>query len=181
MTDLSVVELVTYLESEISILGPITKTLLKEDETDPSGLHIRGVVQAYQSLVTDIEAGRFDVKIAQVPLEDIEVKVTNRVQAHGMDTSWEAAVAQTPEKARKFYFLIYVYLMTYGPHTDEEIEQAFTKRGIAHSVSGLRARRSELAQRGWVKASGDKRPSINGSPMNVWEAVPEHTSGTSVG
>jgi hypothetical protein len=55
-----------------------------------------------------------------------------------------------------------------GPMTDEELHAFLKNKNFIHTTSGLRTRRSELADAGWVRDSGNKRPTTAGSPAIIW-------------
>lgn len=101
--------------------------------------------------------------------------VRKLVARNGRDTSWEAAQAQTNGKVARLQRDIYELLFRVGPRTDDEIREWLRDVGYPHSRSGVSARRVELERAGWVRATGQKRPSDAGMPMHVWEAVPEGT------
>jgi hypothetical protein len=131
-----------------------------------------------ENLTKQLNEARTQAQEAQVPQRDfhkVAVPVHTKVRRNALGTSWEAAYAQTPEKSQKLFQAIYRVLTIRGPQTDEELHDILTTSGFKHTVSGLRARRSELRDMGWVAASGEKRPSENDMPMTVWKAVPsEH-------
>lgn len=102
-----------------------------------------------------------------------------KVQRNGQDTSWDAALLQTPEKSAPLYVAIYHWL-TSSPKTDEELEATLAVHyPFPFTPSGLRSRRNELVQTGWVTKARDedgqvlKRRGSTGSPRIVWRAVAE--------
>lgn len=99
--------------------------------------------------------------------------VSRLVRRNGRDTSWVAATAQTNGKTAVLQQVIYQALTAEGPKTDDELRWYLLNIGVPHSRSGVSARRVELERAGWVRATGEKRPSDAGMPMHVWEAVPE--------
>lgn len=102
-----------------------------------------------------------------------------KVQRNGQDTSWTAALLQTPEKSGRLYAMIRHALLRYGPLTDEELEERLVQDyDQPFTSSGIRSRRNELVLSGWVTKARDngqvlKRPGSNGSPRIVWRAVQE--------
>lgn len=104
-----------------------------------------------------------------------------RVQRNGRDTSWDAALLQTPEKTAKLYRRIRRELERSGPATDEELLAALREHYPADkfSDSGVRSRRNELVGVGWVTEdrldSGEviKRRGSTGTQRIVWRAVLE--------
>ena len=103
-----------------------------------------------------------------------------KVQRNGQDTSWDAALLQTPEKSGRHHRMHRVALLRYGPLTDEELEEHLVEDyDQPFTSSGIRSRRNELVLSGWVtKARADdgqvlKRQGSNGSPRIVWRAVAE--------
>lgn len=104
-----------------------------------------------------------------------------KVQRNGQDTSWDAALLQTPEKSARLYGLIRYTLETFGPLTDEELLRKLERyyRYETFTDSGVRSRRNELVLSGWVTKARDddgqvlKRQGANGSPRIVWRAVAE--------
>lgn len=97
----------------------------------------------------------------------------HRVRSHGEATSFEAALSLTRESAAFMYGTIYALLVV--PMTDDELRRLLTSAGIRHTRSGVSARRSELERAGWVRKTGDKRPSDAGRLANVYAAVPERS------
>lgn len=110
--------------------------------------------------------------MASVP----DQQTRHRVQAHGRDTSWEAALLQTPERTAPLYRAIYQALLD-APMTDEEL-LAELSRYLPVSPSGCRTRRAELVNAGWVEEDRDdsgqvvKRRGSTGTLRIVWAAVP---------
>lgn len=104
-----------------------------------------------------------------------------KVQRNGQDTSWEAALLQTPAKSGELYRKIKHALANSGQGlTDEELETALRTAYPADTFtsSGIRSRRNELVLSGWVTKARDngvvlKRLGSNGSPRIVWCAVAE--------
>lgn len=103
-----------------------------------------------------------------------------KVQRNGQDTSWDAALLQTPAKSGLLYRRIRDALGIDG-YTDEELEDFLRQRypGERFTSSGIRSRRNELVLSGWVTKARDddgqvlKRQGSNGSPRIVWRAVAE--------
>lgn len=118
----------------------------------------------------------FEYVPPQTPMKDISKTVKEIVRRRDPGTSWEAAWSIASEKRQLLFRQIYAVLTTYGPMTDDEIRAEFERRNLAHSASGLRTRRAELVEAGWVRDSGERRLSANGHPATVWEALPEVVS-----
>ena len=115
----------------------------------------------------------FEYVPPQTPMSQIDRPAREIVRRRDPGTSWEAAWSIATEKRQLLFRQIYALLNVVGPCTDDEIREGFLKRGLAHSASGLRTRRDELVKAGWVRDSGNKRPSDAGHPATVWEALPE--------
>lgn len=60
-----------------------------------------------------------------------------------------------------------------GPMTDEQLWDVWQQRIHSKPISpsGLRTRRRELADAGWIRDSGSKRPMSTGRMAIVWEAA----------
>lgn len=105
-----------------------------------------------------------------------------RVQRFGRDTSWEAALLQTPERTAPLYRAIYHCLRCYGALTDEELLRHLDVM-LPVTPSGARSRRDELVKAGWVTEARDskgnvvKRRGSNGTNRIVWCAVAPYTGG----
>ena len=87
-------------------------------------------------------------------------------------TSHEAAATVTD--LRKKQADVWHMLNTLGPLTDEQLVDAFASdwaTPIQQSPSGVRTRRSELARKGLVRATGTLRVTRSGRKAQVWEAV----------
>lgn len=144
--------------SQMELLVSVTHfDLQHDDDLNPTTLSFSGEVLPEQ----------------RTPIERIRVSPSHKVRRHALGTSWEAAYSQTPEKSRRMYLAIYRLLSRLGPMTDYELRDAMKERNFSHSWSGVSARRNDLVQAGWVRATGEKRLSPNGAPAFIWEAVPE--------
>ena len=124
----------------------------------------------YRLVISDIESGMFDPSLPT--LKQVASSATAKVRHRDPHTSYSAAVAQTPERSLKLYQAIRIVLTGVGPMTDEELHEFLQNKNFKHTTSGLRTRRSELADAGWVRDSGNKRPTAAGSPAIVWEFTP---------
>jgi hypothetical protein len=147
---------------------------------DAKEIERRGFIRGAMRMIDTLE-----IKIPDLELRDIRQprtataamalasNLTSKVRVRafgGTATSIEAATSVSPVKAKAHYLMIHQYLTTYGAMTDEELYAMIIDDGIVVSQSGLRARRSELAQAGWVRETAIKRPSKAGYPMIVWAA-----------
>lgn len=150
------------------------------EESSSAAHRFAGGILLVDKILSDL--GQFEVQTGRrtnMAAMALDIPVKNKVRAHGHSTSWEAAISQTPRRSFAYYKLIYGCLLMWGSLTDEELNNrlrvAYTEanRNFDFTVSGLRARRSELVTAGWVKDSGHKRLSEAGHPMIVWEAIPE--------
>jgi hypothetical protein len=163
--------LIGFLENAIELNSKVPR------ENDLAKADGQGLDRGLQFLLLHIRRGELDIETnptpIRTPINQISTPVESKVRRHGMGTSWDAALSVTPEKSQAVYRWIYAVLQREGPLTDDQIEAYFTRFNIKHSISGLRARRSELRDAGWVRDSGRKRPSNAGHPSTVWEAIPE--------
>lgn len=106
-----------------------------------------------------------------------------RVRRFDRSTSWEAALRQTPEKRAALYSRIRhtlaVPTVAGNGLTDEELLAKVRESVIGATPSGVRSRRAELVEAGWVTELRDergnvvKRPTASGSPATVWRGVLE--------
>lgn len=108
----------------------------------------------------------------KTPLSQIEIPVKEIVRRNDKSTSWFAAISISSENRVRLYEAIRLALWD-GRRTDDELRENLLVRGVAHSPSGLRTRRSELVKSGWVRDSGERRDSDLGHPAIVWELAPE--------
>lgn len=103
----------------------------------------------------------------------------HRLRHRDPETSFWAACAVTPEHARELYRYIRAtlsYNTRIGGLTDEELLAVMARPGqvsFEYTPSGVRSRRAELVDAGWVKDSGLKRKLASGRQGIVWEFVPE--------
>lgn len=174
MADIDREKLLNWLTQQDLDLKDSIDARHKEDPHDPTIPRLEGGISFIHLLALEISTSRLDVESwPKVPIDKISVPVQNKVRRNARGTSWAAATSQTPAKSQLLYKAIYIILTKKGPLTDEEILRVLEFNKIPVSDSGARARRSELVDAGWVRATDEKRPSKNGSPMTVWEAVPE--------
>lgn len=140
-------------------------------DSDPTNTdRLRAGATTYRLVLSEIESGMFDA--SQPTLKQVASSATAKVRHRDPHTSYSAAVSQTPERSLKLYQAIRIVLTGVGPMTDEELHAYLQNKNFKHTTSGLRTRRSELADAGWVRDSGNKRPTAAGSPAIVWEFVP---------
>lgn len=122
------------------------------------------VISIVRTNLPSLAAGRKPVSESHTPTK---AKVRHRDPA----TSLQAALSQTPDKTRMLYTTIYAILER-SARTDEELLDIFQQAGKAVTPSGVRSRRAELTEAGWVRDSGERRDTKAGHPSIVWEAVP---------
>lgn len=163
-----------YLSEYIESISRTYTVRLEDDPEDPTAIRMGGGLEILSTVLTEVNRGAFDLdewpsKKKAAP----EVPVHHLVQKHGQSTSWDAALSQTPEKRQKLYKAIRILLISLGPMTDDEILNELKKRKFPHSDSGVRTRRRELTDAGWIKPCGEKRSSNLGNPSIVWDAVKE--------
>lgn len=126
---------------------------------------VDGALLALKQVRSEIVTGRFSPQ--RTPMGEITVPTRSKVRKYDPQTSFDAAVGQTPEKTRLLYNAIWI-LLSRAPLTDDEIQGALSRSRIPYSPSGVRTRRRELVDAGWVMATEEKRESANGSPSTVW-------------
>jgi hypothetical protein len=128
----------------------------------------RGVELLYGDLI-DLLAATTPSK----PREAVLPKASSRVRPNNPSTSWEAAISVTSDTAIDLYRRIRKALLLGTGLTDEELVErmVYLFPSFNFSPSGLRSRRSELVEAGWVEDSGEKRPTRAGRPAIVWRVV----------
>lgn len=89
------------------------------------------------------------------------------VRRNDPETSWEAALSISSDKSARIYRNI-MYVLNRAPHTDEELITVLI--GFKFTPSGIRSRRNELVETGWVYNTGYKRNTRAGHPAIVWAA-----------
>lgn len=124
-------------------------------------------------LLLNVTAPREQQEVRQLPKPR---PVWERIRRTDPSTSWEAGRRLSPESTRELYndiiFVMWNNVKLDGL-TDEELifvltEQMFKK----YTPSGIRSRRSELVEAGWLRDSGQRRNTKAGRPAIVWEWVP---------
>lgn len=102
----------------------------------------------------------------RTPLNEMVVPVETRVRAYAPHTSFTAAVAQTAQKSQRLYLRIETVMES--PMTDPELFEVLssTYPMTSFTGSGVRTRRAELRDAGWIVDSGVKREN-----HIVWEWV----------
>lgn len=114
-----------------------------------------------------------------IPSTTPDTDYRGKVRDRDPDTSWDAAAGQTRTKTWFLREEVYAILEHHGPMTDDELfafrETLRSTRPDDHSPAtpqSVRSRRSELHYLGRVVWTGDKRPSANGHPSNLWAVAP---------
>lgn len=168
--------LVAALTDDISA-GPLSDMGYKSAEYDAEA----GQIELFKFSYPDENwpEGSFDVRQlarmltdgGRTPFDQIEVPARLRVQNRAAGTSWDAAIAISPETARMYFIRIYHALLGSGPMTHEQLRAHFDVAGWAHSESGIRARCSELVTAGWVRNTGRRGETVLGNSAIIWEAV----------
>lgn len=93
-----------------------------------------------------------------------------RVQRPSQATSFAAAISQTPERAQQLYDRLHATYSALGGLTDEEMLDTMKKYWDEDTFtpSGVRSRRAELVEAGWVVDSGVKRLTAARKSSIVW-------------
>lgn len=99
-----------------------------------------------------------------------------RIRRTDPSTSWLAARSTSPKSTRELYNDI-VFVATSNQKitgvTDEELIHVLTEQmSRTYTPSGIRTRRAELVEAGWIRDSGVRRETRSGRPSIVWEWVP---------
>jgi hypothetical protein len=103
------------------------------------------------------------------------VRVNPSARTLDPDTSHQAAATVTALNDKQQAVLDVFH--TYGPLTDEDLENAYdVTGGPQQSESGLRTRRHELVEQGLIRDSGRREPSSAGRQSIVWEPVEAATT-----
>lgn len=156
-------------ETQTTLINTANERREADGEDDPTVLRMDGGVANLHLVLTSLR--NFEVGETRTPIHEISTPVKAKVRRNDPDTSWDAAVSQAPDKTRRLYVAIHRVLLARGPMTDDELLHSFDTLRFTHTPSGVRSRRKELAEAGWVRDTGDKRPSNAGSPSIVWAAV----------
>lgn len=98
-----------------------------------------------------------------------------RLKRNDPETSFYAAVSTTPALSKEMYNNIYNVLhsnQAISGLTDEELIRVLTTQ-LKHKYtpSGVRSRRAELVEAGWVKDSEKRRKTVSGRQSIVWAAT----------
>jgi len=164
----------SWLETQLDIMLLQARARHEADgEADPTALRMDGGVTNMQLILNKLSIYEVTPGKTRTPIKDIRTPAKARVQRRGQGTSFEAAITQTGARSQLLYKVIYGLLLRKGPMTDDEIYAFLEARGKTVTQNSLRPRRKELTDNGWVRDSGVKRPSANGGPAIVWEAVPD--------
>jgi hypothetical protein len=89
-------------------------------------------------------------------LFDVPREPAARARRADPSTSHDAARVAT-DRARESQRDVYRLLRRFGPLTDEQLVEAAAQAGVQQSPSGLRTRRAELVDAGWVVDTGERR------------------------
>jgi hypothetical protein len=86
------------------------------------------------------------------------------------ETSHQAAASITPAKLRRSQAWVLLVFEHYPRLHDEELVHCYDMLGLpAQSVSGLRTRRRELVDQGYLADSGERVRLVSGRLSIVWE------------
>lgn len=98
-----------------------------------------------------------EFEVERTPIDKISVPVDTRLRRCDPYTSFESAIKQTPMKSRILYRQIEAVMDT--PMTDPQLLETLRKEMPLGNFtpSGVRTRRAELRDAGWIKDSGEKR------------------------
>lgn len=97
-----------------------------------------------------------------------------RVRRYDPSTSFVAALSNTTDSAHILYLQIRTTLRhstSSGGLTDEELISYISSIVPNSTPSGVRSRRAELVEAGWVEDSGIRRRTKANRPAIVWRAV----------
>ncbi len=139
---------------------------------DPTALRMDGGAANLFLIINSLHS--FEVTEPRTPISEINLPAVSKVRRRDPQTSFEAATAQTAEKSQRLYTAIYRVLSRRSLTDDELIAALERSAPFSVTPSGVRSRRKELVQAGWVHDTGLQRPSTAGKPSTVWEAVPEN-------
>ena len=138
------------------------------DPATDGNAKVTGAIRALEQVQREVIAGRFHPPKVDPASNRPAYTLARRTDS---TTSLQAALEQTSEKRRALYAQIHAWLRL-DPMTDDELLRAFTTLHIPHTPSGVRTRRRELVDAGWVTDSGRRRPSNAGRPSIVWQVTP---------
>lgn len=170
MTDIDRDKLRAWLDNKISHQNEVIAERKAADPEDDVAIRMEGANAFTHLLNLEISSGRLDVE--SWPKEQRKPRPTPLARRDDPHTSWRAAWMQTKGDQQLLYRAIYMVL-TQKPCTDDQLVRIIQHNITTATPSGIRSRRAELVDTGWVKDSGERRDSDAGSPMTVWEAVPE--------
>lgn len=127
------------------------------------------------TMLQRIRANLPSMSTDRTPISKLSTPTKLKVRRRSPDTSWEAAYAQTPEKSQRLYRAIYYALSRFGPLNDDELRVKLRPiiNSYGYAPEGVTMRRGELVKADWVRATDERRPGDSGSPMTVWEAIPD--------
>lgn len=156
--------LLAYLDETLKTFAEI------QGHVDPGAApggndRVNGAILALKQVQAEVTGGRFAP--ARVDPDAIVHIPRTKVRRKDPDTSWAAATQQSPQKSRLLYEAIQI-LLSREPMTDEEMIVALRRSNFPHTPSGVRTRRKELMNAGWVQDSGQRRATEAGSPSIVW-------------
>lgn len=104
-------------------------------------------------------------------------------RARNTDPATSHAAARSVQGERKSQRAVWAVMRRHGDLTDEELVAAYEADVAAHqgisryeklprqSPSGIRTRRSELVEQGWVVDSGLRKPLASGRRAIVWRSL----------
>lgn len=107
-----------------------------------------------------------EFEVERTPVDQLYVPAETRVRTYAPHTSITAAVAQTAQKSQRLYLRISTVMQS--PMTDPELFEVLSSSypTSVFTGSGVRTRRAELRDAGWIVDSGVKREN-----HIVWEWV----------
>jgi hypothetical protein len=143
---------------------------IRADGEDPS--YFDGIRQYADKMIAALKDGQFEPNTKKTPIEKIETPVKNKVRPQDPSTSWSAAIAQTPAKSFGMYMAIKAaFALKPAGLTDEDLILILESNHMGFSESGVRSRRAELRDAGWIKDSGEKGFNLRGNKSIIWKWV----------
>ncbi len=163
--------LVSWLEEQRNLLAESAKERHEADGPDDhTALRMDGGVANMTMILNQLRGFVVKPGESKTPIKDIRTPAKAKVRRNDPGTSFQAAIGQSPKATSRLYGAIYA-ILTAQPMTDDRLLFYMGRSSVPHTPSGVRSRRNELVEAGWVRDSGKKAPSDAGQPSIVWEAV----------
>lgn len=99
----------------------------------------------------------------------IQLPARQQARARPTDPSTSHIAAGSVTDLRASQVAVLALFRDFGPMSDEMLIECAKQNGVRQSTSGLRTRRAELVDFGYLEDSGDRTETVNARPTIIWQ------------